>query len=114
MTRQQTTTRGKPRTKKTDGDAFDEAGYRDELVKIGIDLESATMVAANVGNVLAKDFPLLARVQAEARARADQMDGRPTAPAKPHRAFKTPAQTPAAAKRRVETPIKAVYDYRYS
>ena len=46
MTRHQTTTRDKPRTKKTDGDGFYEAGYRDELVKIGIDLESATMVAA--------------------------------------------------------------------
>ncbi|MEX3557155.1 MAG: replication protein RepA [Burkholderia sp.] len=181
MTRQQSTTRGRTRTKKTDAAGFDEAGYRDEP-KIGIDLESATMVAAKtaqahrdnaearkkqatvgdiigndltarlkaqgeatakaeakaeaqrnqrnareakrlatVGDVLAKDFPLLARVQAEARARAEQMDGRPTATAKPHRAFKTPAvpatppaQTAAVAKRRVETPIKAVFDYRYA
>lgn len=181
MTRQQTTTRKRPRSKKTESDVFDEANYRDELVKIGIDLESATLVAAKtaqahrdnaakrqqiavptfgeiiggvdemtanlkakgeatakaeaqrerfaarranisaVGDVLANDFPLLARVQAEARARVDEMDGRPKVSAKPSRIIKpaakaepTPAQTAAVAKRRVETPIKAVYDYRYS
>ncbi|MFW7256601.1 replication protein RepA, partial [Serratia sp. BNK-31-a] len=182
MTRQQSTTRGRTRSKKTDADVFDEAGYRDDLVKIGIDLESATMVAAKtaqahrdnaeakrrlavptvgkiigdaddvtaqlkakgeatakaeaqrayrkkqeaqrlsaVGDLLAKDFPLLARVQTEARARADQMNGRPTGAVKPYRAFTSPAkditppaEKPAAAKRRIETPIKAVFDYRYA
>lgn len=138
MTRQQTTTRGGSRSKKSDGDGFDEAGYRDtaRLKAQGEATAKAEAQAeaqrnrrnareakrlATVGDIIANDFPLLARVQAEARARVEQMEGRPTEPAKPYRAFKTPAapatppaQTAASAKRRVETPIKAVYDYRYS
>lgn len=192
MTKQQTTTGDRTR-KKASADVFDEIAYRDELVKIGIDLEAATLVAAKtaqahrdnakarkqqqttVGDIITQKnipgrlrehseewkriepvvrglqeerdrvaaahakqiadggdfsidlsiapnfplFPRLARVQAEVRARVDKLDGRPAAKAqKPVRMFKTPDDKPApsaaAAKRRVETPIKAVYDYRYS
>lgn len=181
MTKQQTTT-GDPTRKKASADVFDEIAYRDELVKIGVNLETATHIAAKtaqahrdnakikkqqqttVGDVItSKNIParlreqseewkrhepaakamaeerakiaaaharqielagdisidLMARVQAEARARADRSAGQPTAKAKkPVKLFTTPDDKPApsaaAAKRRVETPIKAVYDYRYS
>nr|CAC79146.1 RepA protein [uncultured bacterium] len=189
MTKQQTTTGDRTR-KKAAADVFDEIAYRDELVKIGIDLEAATLVASKtaqahrdnakarkqqqttVGDIItnnnipgrlrehsdewkrhepaakamaeerakiaaarakqidiagdfsidlsiAPNFPLLARVQAEARARAAELAGRPAAKAKkPVKLFTTPDDKPApsaaVARRRVETPIKAVYDYRYS
>jgi len=100
MNKAERTTRGQVRSKKSD--EFDERAYRDQLVKIGVNIEAATEVAAKTALAHRKNAKALK-----------------TTPVKPPRAAKVPAtsqapvpKTTALVKRSAETPIKSVYDYR--
>jgi len=100
MNQAENITRGRARGKKSD--VFDEAAYRDQLIKIGVDIKAATEVAAKTALAHRKNAKTLK-----------------TTPVKSPRAAKVPAtskipppKTTALVTRRAETPIKAVYDYR--
>jgi len=101
MNQAENITRGRARGKKSD--VFDEAAYRDQLVKIGVNIKAATEVAAKTALAHRKNLQKPFKTAAAKLVRTDKT------PASPKTSV---SKTTAVVKRSAENPIKSVYDYR--
>jgi len=101
MNQAENITRARARGKKSD--VFDEAAYRDQLVKIGVDIKAATEVAAKTALAHRKNAQKTSKTAAAKFARTNKTPAAPKTPA---------SKTTAVVKRNAENPIKSVYDYR--
>jgi len=101
MNQAENITRGRARGKKSD--VFDEAAYRDQLVKIGVNIKAATEVAAKTALAHRKNLQKPFKTAAAKLVRTDKTPASPKTPV---------SKTTTVVKRSAENPIKSVYDYR--